>query len=250
MRLVTVAILTTFFSVAPLLAQAPVTIVEYFFDTDPGIGNAANVTLTPSSQLDLNFSVDVSGLSEGWHTLFIRAKNDSGWSMMYSKPILKESPPEPIPNITQLEYFIGMDPGNGFANAITLSPADSLAINNLSIDVSGLASGRHTLYIRARDARGAWSNMAAQSFVKEYTLPLSPITAIVYYFVKGTTKTNDYVVNNFTASTMIDIQFDTNSEALTALNLQSGDVIYLYVHTVDSDGKKSMLYISPAITVQ
>lgn len=232
------------------MAQAPVAIVEYFFDADPGIGNATKVTFTPSAQLDLNFQIDVSALNEGWHTLFIRAKSDSGWSMMYTKQILKELPPDTIPNITQLEYFIGMDPGNGFANAIALSPDDSIAVNNLSIDISGLASGRHTLYIRARDTKGAWSNMLAQPFFKEYDAPLSPITSIVYYFVKGTAKTNDYVVNNFTASTMIDIQFDTNSEALTGLSLQPGDVIYLHAYTVDAAGKKSMLYISSAITVQ
>ncbi|MBN8577586.1 MAG: T9SS type A sorting domain-containing protein [Cytophagales bacterium] len=56
--------------------------VEYFVDTDPGLGNGISVPFTPAPVVtDLNFSVNVSALSNGNHKLYVRVKNALGrWS--------------------------------------------------------------------------------------------------------------------------------------------------------------------------
>ena len=52
-----------------LSAQAQVNRGEYFFDTDPGIGNGFNLTAsTAGDSITINQTVSVSGLSEGLHT--------------------------------------------------------------------------------------------------------------------------------------------------------------------------------------
>lgn len=61
--------------------------VEYYIDTDPGLGNGVNVPLTPATTItDLNFTIDVSTLTEGAHKLFVRAKNaKERWSSVRSE---------------------------------------------------------------------------------------------------------------------------------------------------------------------
>ena len=58
--------------------------MEYFVDTDPGFGYGTSVPVTPSSNIDENFLVDVTGLTTGNHKLFRRVLDDSGkWSLTH-----------------------------------------------------------------------------------------------------------------------------------------------------------------------
>lgn len=57
--------------------------IEYFFDIDPGFGNGKNVTFVADTLIDLTFNADLTGLSDGFHTMFIRARNEDGaWSLI------------------------------------------------------------------------------------------------------------------------------------------------------------------------
>ena len=52
---------------------------EYFIDADPGYGAASPIAISPAPNLDnLNFSIPVSGVQEGMHTLYIRVKRWPG----------------------------------------------------------------------------------------------------------------------------------------------------------------------------
>ena len=70
---------------------------EYFFDTDPGFGNATQITVpTPSVTVtSLNFTPSISALSNGLHTLNVRAvdslyRRSITRSQMFYKDILEQ----------------------------------------------------------------------------------------------------------------------------------------------------------------
>jgi len=55
--------------------------IEYFFDEDPGFGNATPVTVTPGQQITVTTNANLSNLSTGLHRLYVRAKD---WHPSYS----------------------------------------------------------------------------------------------------------------------------------------------------------------------
>ena len=61
-----------------------ITTAEYYFDTDPGVGNCTPLTInTPGAVVNQTFNiVTPNGLSQGQHFLAIRVKNANGkWSL-------------------------------------------------------------------------------------------------------------------------------------------------------------------------
>ncbi len=74
-----------FLSPAPMPTPAPViTLVEYFVDTDPGLGQAINLPVTASLNIsNAPFIANLSSLLAGPHAVFIRAMNANGnWSLI------------------------------------------------------------------------------------------------------------------------------------------------------------------------
>lgn len=70
----------------PILTNA-----EYFFDADPGVGNANALTVnSPGNTFSQTFTVPVpNGISQGQHFLAIRIKDQSGnWGLFEFQPIL------------------------------------------------------------------------------------------------------------------------------------------------------------------
>jgi hypothetical protein len=58
--------------------------VEYYFDTDPGLGSGNKVSFTSGTELDLTFDADLSGLTGEFHKIFIRAQDENGsWSLIH-----------------------------------------------------------------------------------------------------------------------------------------------------------------------
>jgi hypothetical protein len=71
----------------PSSAESEIQQVEYFIDTDPGFGLGTPVLL-PSTGRDLtiDFSVSLTGMSDGDHVLYIRAKNAlHQWGQVYAE---------------------------------------------------------------------------------------------------------------------------------------------------------------------
>ena len=64
---------------------------EYFFNTDPGFGNATPITLTPGTDISsLTFSANTSALGSGAHQLFVRSLDD--WSLTAWAAFTKANP--------------------------------------------------------------------------------------------------------------------------------------------------------------
>lgn len=69
-----------------------ITYAEYFIDNDPGFGNGNAISLDASPDIiDINLPVDISGLSDGEHLLFVRSRNANGeWSITNIRPFVSE----------------------------------------------------------------------------------------------------------------------------------------------------------------
>ena len=91
--------------------------VEYYWDTDPGYGNAIPIAFTPGEVAIVNLSNIQVPTSDGLHTLAIRARAGKVWSPTYIKTYCNA--PTPMftviggDTICQGEQFIILDESNG-----------------------------------------------------------------------------------------------------------------------------------------
>jgi hypothetical protein len=169
---------------ATLLSAQSIQQLEYFIDTDPGYGHANQVAIDSSDSINQLFTVDISGEASGFHALFVRVRDDSGsWSMAGSRPFYLETALQYADrNVVAAEYFIDDDLGYGLGTPISITPDSS--INQLfSIDLGGLASGFHALFVRVRNAAGYWSMAGNRPFYLENTDLTADrnITAVEYF---------------------------------------------------------------------
>jgi hypothetical protein len=195
-KLLMAAVLFTQFNAS---AQAPdypvaapprvVVKAEYFFDTDPGLGNATPLNLTPAADianLSATITLNGSALNNGFHRLYIRTQDDAGrWSLTQSGffdnvavPVYPAAPGT-AGNIVEVEYFIDADPGLGLGKKINVPAANDIASFNALIDLSGVASGAHRLYVRSKDAAGKWSltHYAVFDNAAQTPYPIAPAAA-------------------------------------------------------------------------
>ena len=177
------AVLVLFFPCL-LLAQPNITRVEWYLDTDPGYGNATPISISAAADLsNLNFSLNITPLSEGVHMVGVRSRDANGaWSLdnkwLFVKPYTFNNNGV-VPNISKVEWFIDNDPGYGNATPITISPGTDINGISFSVNIPPLAEGVHIVAVRSRDANGAWSHDNKWLFVKPYTFNSIPVPNIV-----------------------------------------------------------------------
>ncbi|MBQ6064827.1 MAG: hypothetical protein IJK87_14580 [Prevotella sp.] len=133
-----------------------VTRMEYFLDTDPGYGNARQMT---------GSVIDLGDTEAGAHVLYLRAQDNQGrWSMVMARPLYVTNKADG--SIVAMEYFFDrQDPGEGNATAIPL-PANANGRDGIAFEVSidGLDVGEHQFSIRAKDDEGKWSMVRSEPF--------------------------------------------------------------------------------------
>ncbi|KAA9332088.1 T9SS type A sorting domain-containing protein [Hymenobacter busanensis] len=159
---------------------------EYFIDTDPGFGSATDIPVAaPAADVSgLAFSYDVSGLSAGFHALGVRTKDANGqWSLTTRRSFYYEPAAATAVNVTKVEYFLDADPGFGSATDVPITAGLDVAGVAISIPVSSLSTGFHTISVRSKDANGKWSLTTERPFYYEPLTAAAPnITKIEYYF--------------------------------------------------------------------
>lgn len=142
---------------------------EFFFDGDPGEGNA-----TPLLAFDGDWNgaleqgmASSSSLEEGGHVLYVRVRGgDGGWSNEY-KTIVHVGPElaARLVSIQAAEYFWGDDPGEGAGLPMLAFDGDfNGALEQAEIASNGATLGDNLLSVRKRGADGSWS-MAFRSVV-------------------------------------------------------------------------------------
>lgn len=159
---------TTVVVVDPALGSAPeirVTHAEFFWDTDPGTGNG-----TAMAAFDGNFNDAIEAImletmalpAVGVHVLHIRARDASNaWGVPF-RVVVDVMPGVvsfPEIKVTAAEYFVNADPGEGHGTPMLAVDGDfGSALEGLQGGAipAPVESGVNVLWLRARDANGAW----------------------------------------------------------------------------------------------
>ena len=119
--------------------------LEYFFDSDPGIGSGVNLSFSAVQNLDISELISITALSKGLHTIYFRVRSDRGeWSFVDGLPFFIDE----SGGISKLEYFFDIDPGVGLANIIPISPSEDTLDIDLPLATGSLALGPHSLNVR------------------------------------------------------------------------------------------------------
>jgi hypothetical protein len=237
-------------------AAGTVSSIEYFIDGKPEFGSGTPLTgFTPA--VDVNAysgSVNVSGLTQGFHRIYVRSKDAGGkWSLThntffdnYTVPVYAAAPP-PATNITGIEYFIDSKPEFGNGTALTgFTPSVNVSSYNGSANVSGLPQGFHRFYIRSKDANGAWSS-TSNSFFDNYTVPVyaaapalaTNITGIEYFIDSNPGFGSGTPFTGFTPA----LNISSYSGTANVTGLTQGFHRF-YIRSKDANGKWSITHNS------
>lgn len=195
------AVIATFTASAQSLSR-----VEYFYDTDPGYGAATVVNSAAIGSNKYDFSI--SGLSQGAHMLYVRAKDsDDNWSAVISHPlyVLADKPQ----SVSAIEFFVDTDPGYGSATALS-SP--KLGSSKYVLDISSATAGAHLLNVRAKDEIGNWSPVVSKPIYVAESIKLARIE----YFIDKDPGEGAATNVNFTASSYPqNVTFDIDTKNLS-----------------------------------
>lgn len=151
---------------------------EYFFDMDLGVGQNSSLTLIPGDTVLLSSAVPVTGLTPGYHYLYVRAKDENEqWSTALVKRLYIYNDHVPsIPQPTQIVeaeyYFLNADPGPGNGVDIPLVGADTVEVTD-AISSNQFLGGVLPLNIRVRDSNGYWSYCSTDTVYKNGALLLT-----------------------------------------------------------------------------
>jgi hypothetical protein len=164
-----------------VIAQTQITRVEYFFDNDPGFGNATAFAITPSADIsDAHAFVSIAQLPAGIHQLYVRAQDNTGkWSIPNRYGFIALQVPFSFQN--KAEYFLDTDPGFGLAHSISIPTAIELFDQQVSIPLNEVNEGFHQLFVRTRDNNGVWSMPNRFSFIKMASV--GTLVKYVEYFI-------------------------------------------------------------------
>ncbi len=230
------------FVLLPVIVSAQnITQVEYYIDADPGFGNGTSVSITAAADLDLSFTADLSSVGDGFHVLYVRAKDaDGDWSVSAARPFLKVNLSTETPlNITHAEYYVDSDPGFGSGTAISITAAADLDLS-FTADLSSVGDGFHVLYVRAKDADGDWSVSTARPFLKsDLTTEASQNITEVEYYIDSDPGFGNGTSVSISAATDLDLSFTSD------LSSVSDGVHVLYMRAKDADGDWSVAMARP-----
>src|SRR5436190_3055976 len=223
-----------------------ITRVEYFFETDPGVGNGTPITnFTAADTVHLTVNISTSKLSPGFHLLQIRACDTTGiWGLSERRFFYNGSDSTTnTTNIVAAEYFIDADPGPGKGIATSVGTTGAV-VNFTALIPTNLAPGFHLLGIRSMDASGKWGFLETRNF---YLAPppepnLPQITAAEYFY------DNDPGVGNGTTLTVTGGDVITPSLMIPVPAAMSAGNHWLAIRVRDQSGHWS-LFEKDTVTV-
>ncbi|HNW91084.1 MAG TPA: T9SS type A sorting domain-containing protein [Bacteroidales bacterium] len=137
---------------------------EYFFDTDPGVGLATQVTITQVGDTGVfTGNISTNGLSVGFHRLYFRFQDiNAKWGLtentllyVYSTTAPSSYPPVQA-QLSKFEYFFDTDPGPGLGIQVPATGINDTATVTMNVSTLGLSVGFHRLYYRSKDLNNQW----------------------------------------------------------------------------------------------
>jgi hypothetical protein len=172
-----------FFISSTTANSANIVAAEYFFDTDPGLGNGTAASVGTAGAV-VNFTASIpTSLPAGFHFLAIRTKGADGiWGLFETRGFYISSSTANAANIVAAEYFFDTDPGIG--NGIAASVGTTGAIVNFTAVIpTSLPAGFHFLAIRTKGADGVWGLFETRGFyISSSTANAANIVAAEYFF--------------------------------------------------------------------
>lgn len=191
---------------------------EYFYDTDPGVGNGLSLTITPNDSILDTVVASTAGLNSGFHTIFYRVKDSNNvWSLyegarFYLFDTIAQTTPS-SPPLAKAEYFYDTDPGIG--NGISLanfSLADSIILN-ATLPTAPLTAGAHNLFVRVQDTMKVWSLYEGKSFIICNFIPIADFSADTVCINSPTTFTD--LSTNLDTSALYTYAWDFNNDGIS-----------------------------------
>ncbi len=151
---------------------------EYFFDTDPGVGNGIATAVGPSGAT-VNFTAVIpTSLSVGFHFLSIRVKGADGmWGLFEKRGFYISQSTADMPIVMDAEYFFDTDPGVGNATSLSVTSPGNSFTQTFNIPVPGtMPDGPHFLAIRVKDQGGEWGLFEYRQFEVGGIIPVTGLT--------------------------------------------------------------------------
>ena len=175
-------LLCCFLFCSKMVGQSNITDIEYFFNLDPGVGNATIVDVANAPTLDQTISIPINSLPSGIHILHVRSKKDTNkWSLYGRQPFYIANFNSNLTNtLTAAEYFIDTDPGIGNATALSISSASNLD-TAFAIPLNAIATGIHIVHIRVKNNLNQWSLYSRQVFYKSPEILGNTVVAAEYF---------------------------------------------------------------------
>jgi hypothetical protein len=171
------------FYISPSTSDAAnILAAEYFFDADPGIGNATPTSVGASGSV-VNFTAVIPTLlSTGFHFLSIRVKGADGiWGLYDKRGFYISSAAVDAANIVAAEYFFDADPGIGNGTTTSVGTSDSV-VNFTAVIPTSLSPGFHFLSIRTKGVDGVWGLFEKRGFYISTATANMPIITVAEYF--------------------------------------------------------------------
>ncbi|MCO5286480.1 MAG: T9SS type A sorting domain-containing protein [Chitinophagaceae bacterium] len=235
-------------------ALANIVAAEYWIDTDPGIGNATSITVSPGTDIsNASASINTNGLSNGIHRYSLRTKSVTGkWSHTIISEILIDhnpnyvSAPPAVTNIVAAEYWIDTDPGMGNATAISVSAGTDIANILATLNTTGLSNGIHRYGFRTKSIDGKWSLTNINNFLVDHnpdyaTAPaaITDIVAAEYFIDTDPGMGNGTSITITPGQNISNIYFSANTTGL------SNSTHYLVIRTKNSEDVWSLSNVVP-----
>jgi len=235
------------------LFSQTITYAEYFFDNDPGVRGVGTHEISPLTFIgdSANFNFSTAGLTEGYHWLTIRVRDDLGrWSIANSHKfyIYDDSPwptPPPPGDIIGFEYLFDDDTGAGTGTWTPATMDGDSAYIELDVPTAGLSEGYHQLLVRTKDENGNWSTgfthkiYVYDTTYKDLRVEPSRLMAAEYFFDKDTVPNGQGTPLNITPGDEVEW---TGKISVEGLN--EGEH-FLFVRVKDSLGIWSMAFAKP-----
>jgi len=187
---------------------------EYFFDADPGFGNATAITFTAAPEVDLQIPIGVSGLAPGGHILGIRMKDGAGHWGLTNRRSFTVAASVVGGDLVAGEYYFDNDPGIGNATSFTFAAAQQISYTQ-AFPVASLAPGGHVLGLRLKDIGGHWGLTNRRIFSVQQQAPGGNITTIEYFLDVDPGFGNGTMITTTAAPVINDLLFDVITDVLS-----------------------------------
>jgi hypothetical protein len=194
---------------------------EYFWDTDPGAGNATPAALNSGDQLfNGEITISSAGVKPGNRLLGVRTK---GIGDVWSPPFVKRMY---VPTLyTEGEYFWDTDPGVGLANSFSLAQQSDTLNQNVEISTGDITPGLHYLYTRVRGLNGSFGTTYKKRVIISRT-----IVGGEYFWDTDPGIGNGTSIGVISSGDSVQVCGE-----LSTIGFAPGDYM-LYVRTVSDDG--------------